>query len=385
MDNVVRTSERLVMEGSVSWTAEGWDSGYGKVVICKQDDTRLNVVFTCDGVGEGQITLAITTVEQFASARFRYNHVLTPTYAGVVGRLSWQAGSLQFEGRWDDQDSDTVWSFTIEIEGFGFAAGTTDSGDAPDPEMKSLDEILQTLDQRYLTDWFDPKVTPAMPGVYRVEKDHRVNGHLVFAAWDGASWSGARARVGDLANMVAHDHEAHSGRRWRGLTEEGAQRVSLLLSGVRRRENLDLLGCLREEESALARARAEALAVYQQVVAQIEGSDQAAPARKALRSALDQLVRADFDAPAEAVFDETMVGTVEDMHAQLPAAREQSAKRAGYWRTYWTNFWAKHTAFGLDLTSNGLVVRYGKDMQARLGKNDSMQPLPGSYGTKKRK
>jgi len=374
------------MEGSVSWTAEGWDSGYGKVVICKQDDTHLNVVFTCDGDGEGQITLAITTVEQFASARYcyRYNGVLTPTYVGVVGQLSWQAGSLQFEGSWDDQDSDIVWSFTIEVEGFDFAAGTTDGSGAPEPEMKSLDEILQTLDRRYLTDWFDPKLTPALPGVYRVEKDHRDSGHLVFAAWDGASWSGTRARVGDLANLVSHGRDAHGGRRWCGLTEEGAQRVSLLLSSVRRHENLDLLACLQEEEAALAQARAEAFAVYHQLVAQIDSSDQVAPARKALRSALDHLVRADFDSPAEAVFDETVVRTVEGMHAQLPAACEQCAKRAGYWRTYWTNFWAKHTALGLDLTSRGLVVGYGKDMQARLGKNDSMQPLPGSYGTKKR-
>ncbi len=119
-------------------------------------------------------------------------------------------------------------------------------------------------------------------------------------------------------------------------------------------------------------------------MAQIDSSDQVAPAQKALRSALDHLVCADLDSPAEAVFVETVMRTVEGMHAQLPAAREQCAKRAGYWRDYWTDFRAKQTALGLDLTSRGLVVGYGKGMQARLGKNDPMQPLSGSYGTKKR-
>lgn len=48
------------MDGSACWTAQDWDSSHGTVVICKQDNTKLNVVFTCDGVGKGRTTLSIT-------------------------------------------------------------------------------------------------------------------------------------------------------------------------------------------------------------------------------------------------------------------------------------------------------------------------------------
>lgn len=376
------------MEGIVSWTAEGRESGYGEVTTCSQDDTKLNVVFTCHNVGEGQITLAITTVEQFASARFVYTGTRERTYAGVVGRMSWQPGSLQFEGHWDDQDDDTVWSFSIEVEGFDFAPGTTGCGYAPDPEMESLDEILGTLDRRYLTDWFEPEVTPARPGIYRVEPHFSASGYLAYAAWDGVSWSGARPRVDELDNLVSHEHVLHGGRSWLGLTEEGARRVSLLLDGVRRRDierkNAILLASLRQEEAELARAREAAHAVYRQLLAQIDSSEQAAATRQTLRDSLDQLVSADFDSPVEAAFDATVARTVEDVHAHLLAAREETALRAGYWRAYWQAVIARHPAFAHELTSNGLVVGYGKDMQARLGRNASMQPLPGSFGTRPR-
>lgn len=386
IDKLVVKSWRLRMEGLVSWTGEGLVSGYGEVITCRQEDTMLNIVFTCHGSGEGQITLSITTVEQFASARFIYTGMRERTYAGVVGRLSWQPGSLQFEGKWDDQGYDTVWSFSIEVEGFNFAAGTVDGGEAPDPAMESVDEVLSTLDRRYLTDWFEPEVTPLRPGVYRVDSQFSACGSLAYAAWDGASWSGARRRSDELENLASH--EQHGGRAWLGLTEEGALRVSLLLDGVRRREiermNSTLQASLRQEEIELGRVRAAAHAVYLQLLAQIDRSGHTSATRKTLRDILGQLVSTDLDSPAEAAFDMEVAGTAEAEHVRLLAAREGIAVRAGYWRTYWLTVQAKHPAFAHELTSNGLVVGYGKDMQARLGKNASMQPLPGSFGTKPR-
>lgn len=376
------------MEGSVSWTAEGQESSYGRVTICKQVGSKLNILFSCENWGEGQVTLAITKVEQFASARFVYAGASARTYAGVVGRMDWELGSLQFEGLWDDQDYDTVWSFTIEIENFNFAEGTLDVRGAPDPDMESLDEILGTLDRRYLTDWFDPEVAPARPGAYRVEPHFSANEYVAYATWDGMSWSGVRLRASELDNLVSHDVAFQGGRFWRGLTEEGARRVSMLLDGVRQRDiertNSDLISRLRQDEANLERARAEAYAVYRQLLEQINRSGYTEVTQQALRNALNQLVGVDFDSSAEATFDETVAQTVEDMHALLLAARKGCDERTGYWRNYWVAVLAKHSVLAHELTSKGLLVGYGKDMQARLGKNASMQPLPGSFGTKPR-
>ena len=379
------------MKGLVSWTAEGYESGYGKVTICKQDDTRLNVVFTCRDVGEGQITLAITTAEQFASARFVYDEdERTRTFAGVVGRMSWQPESLQFEGRWDDQDADTVWSFSIEVEEFNLAPGTTGSSAAPDPQMESLDEILDTLDRRYLTDWFEPDVTPALPGVYRVEPHYLATSYLAYAIWDGTGWSSARRNVDELANLGWQERVVQGERYWLGLTEEGTRRVSRLLDDVRRRKmectNSQLLVDLRHKEKEVARARADAHAVYEGLVMQIDRSERTIAARTDLREKLDRLVRADLDSPTESTFVETVERTVDDAHSQLEAALEQIAVRGGYWRSYWEVIMSKDPAFANTLTGKGQVVsHYGKDLKERLRKNGAMKPLPGSFGTKKRR
>lgn len=376
------------MKGVISWTAEGEDTDQGNVTVCKQDGSRLNVVFITPRGGEGQISLVITTAMQFVSARFFYPGERGPTCAGVEGQLSWQPDSFQFEGTWEERDYDTVWSFSIEVDGFEFATGTVDLGHVPDPEMASLGEILDTLGRRYFTDWFEPEITPALPGVYRVEPHYLAPSHVAYANWDGVGWSGARGHADELDGVCSHEHVAHGARRWFGLTEEGSRRVARLLAGVTQRKlerkNTHLLAELRRDEAALRRARAEAHAVYLQLGAQIEGSGQAVPERQALRNMLDRMVGAAFNTPVETTFDETTARTAEGAHVALQAALEDNAARIRYWRTYWQTVMTEHEALAEQLTSKGLVIGYGKDMQARLGKQDPMQPLPGSFGTKRR-
>lgn len=227
------------MEGSVSWKSshlnEVW---HGEVTRCVQSDHVINILFNCSGLGEGQLTLNNTELEQVTKGRFLYYDQRQATHVSVRGHLTAGDGFIAFEGVWTDPiDGLGAWKFSIEIEGDEFRApadlqASTTGVVIGDPQSRTP---IGTIDSAFLTVWYPINVTPSIPGMYQVRVaalgEGRAVDHL-SANWDGRQWSTvtpvamSQWETGWEREPFSHpDHDQIL--FWRGLTEKGYLSLAL--------------------------------------------------------------------------------------------------------------------------------------------------------------
>ena len=214
------------MKGLVSWKSahlrEEWD---GEVEICVKQGDNINLVFSCTGLGEGQITLTDTDDVQVVTSRFLYYGQKEATQVSVRGRFLRNSAAVVFEGVWTDPiDGTAEWTFMIDLDG-DEVPELRRAPLADDEEMTSepsQPEALPAADR--VTGWYPMGIEPVRHGLYQVRCDEQGDA-FSYARWNGTTWSidiptsgpgsGIRPRV-NRDNMTS----------WRGLTEEGGRLLS---------------------------------------------------------------------------------------------------------------------------------------------------------------
>lgn len=214
------------MKGMVTWKSEHlreeWD---GEVEICVKQGDKINLVFSCTDLGEGQITLTDTDDVQVVTSRFLYYGRQDATQASVRGRFLRHSEAVVFEGVWTDPiDGTAEWAFLIDLDG-DEVPQLGRASPAYDKEMTSETSQLDALPvPNRVTDWFPMDIEPVRPGLYQVRFVGRTEA-FSYASWDGAEWcidkptSGTPSRIrprGNRDNMAS----------WRGLTEEGTRMLT---------------------------------------------------------------------------------------------------------------------------------------------------------------
>jgi hypothetical protein len=256
--------------------------------------------------------------------------------------------------------------------------------------------MLETLEDKYFTDWYGKKTKPEMAGPYQClypkGKGEFVEGYSI---WTGSYWTKVKYTLEGLKNIKKPAKV--QAIKWRGLNEEGHRQLTVKIEAERteklREENSSLLEQIRVLEEKGRDELANADVKYSIFLKQCKRDQQlAARARIHLQTSDLESLRPSLKGDGYQVYFEDPNNSLEQANSSLKEGVLAAKERLWYWHVGW--FEKMGLADVIDpstdvvvhesdyLTPKGMTVSYGDDMKSKIARAAPPWAFHGSFGTK---